>query len=144
MIGIALFFVLWYTTIAKQSDGFPILLVPKEFVGRQTLSSPSELLQKYALRYRQEEHLAQRSDYCHIKTRRSGERVLVPPTKRELYDVEVRETPAKEYLLHLGHEYPQMVRELHRDHTPRFSTRDIFMSDYELDRFIYGPLAIAG
>lgn len=124
-------------------DGFPILLVPKEFVGRQMLSSPSELLQKYALSYRQQEHLAKRSDYCHIKTKRNGEEVLMPPTKREIYDTEVKGSSAKRYLLNLGREYPQMVREFHRDHTPQFSTRDIFMSDYELDRFIYGHIAIA-
>lgn len=124
--------------------GYPVLLVPKVFVGRQMLSSPSELLQKYALSYRQQEHLAQRSGYCHVKTRRNGEEVLTPPTKRELYDVEVKGAPAKGYLLNMGREYPQMVRELHRDHTPQFSTREIFMSDYELDIMLYDRIAFAG
>lgn len=125
-------------------DDYPILLVPKMFVGRQMLSSPSELLQKYALSYRQQEHLAQRSARCHVKIRRNGEEVLTPPTKRELYDTEVKGTPAKGYLLNLGREYPQMVRELHRDHTLQFATREIFMSDYELDRLLYGHIAFAG
>ena len=116
----------------------PALLVPKAFVGRQMLSSPGELLQKYALKYRQEEHLNERSEFCHQKTYRDGREVLVPPTKKELYHIEVKGQPTKTYLRRIGREHPRMVSDLHSGHTSSSSKKSITISDYELDSLIYG------
>ena len=125
------------------SGHFPTVLVPKAFVGRYMLSSPGELLQKYALRYRQQEHLDERSDYCHLKVRKNGDEVLTPPTKRELYDLEVKGQPAKEYLRHIGTVHPNMVRELHADHRTPTPRRAITLTDHELDWLLYHPDDIA-
>lgn len=120
------------------SKRHPALLVPKAFVGRYMLSSPGELLQKYALSYRQEEHLRVRSDSCHLKVHRSGRESLVPPTKKEIYNQEVKGQPTKTYLRRIGREHPQIVSELHLGHTSSDSKRAITISDYELDSLLYG------
>lgn len=120
------------------SKNHPALLVPKAFVGRYMLSSPSELLQKYALSYRQEEHLNARSESCHIKIYRDGHKNLVPPTKKELYKKEVKGQPIKAYLRRIGREHPRMVSELHSGHTSLSSKKSITISDYELDSLTYG------
>lgn len=125
------------------SGRYPTLLVPKLFIGRYMLSSPSELLQKYALRYRQQEHLDERSDYCHRKVKKDGNEVWAPPTRREIYSVEVKGQPTKEYLRQVGIAHPNMVHELHADHRAPMPRRSIAMSDHELDSLLYQPDNIA-
>ena len=119
------------------------MLVPKCFVGRRMLSSPGELLQKYALRYRQQEHLDIRSDLCHRKVDKNGVEPWKPPAKKEIRAFEMKGTPDKAYLLEMGHRYPRMVDEFHTDH--RFSYRSCpqIMSDYELDKLLYGHDGLA-
>ena len=121
------------------SGGYPILLVPKAFVGRYMLSSPSELLQKYALRYRQQEHLDRQTAHCHLKVKKNGDEVWTPPTRRELYSLEVKGQPMKEYLRQVGNTHPYMVRELHADHRIPAPRKAVTMSDYELDCLLYTP-----
>ena len=125
------------------ADNYPTLLVPKQFVGRGMLSSPGTLLQKYALRYRQQEHLDECSSYCHRKTDRKGNESWKPPTKKELRSLEIRGQAEKAYLLQMGYRHPQMVNELHADH--RFASYDgrVFMSDHELDVLLYSPRYMA-
>lgn len=110
-----------------------VLLVPKDFVGRNMLSSPGELLQKYALSYRQKEHLDERSHLCRRRTDKYGRETWTPPTKKELRQIEVIGQSEKEYMLRLGYRHPQMVRELHVDN--RHSS--CFMSDEDLDYLLY-------
>ncbi len=119
------------------SGRYPTLLVPKDFVGQYMLSSPGELLQKYALRYRQQEHLDERTDYCHLKVKRNGDEVWMPPTKRELYSLEVKGQPAKEYLRQVGNTHPYLVQELHAGHRVPSPRRAITMSNHELDCLLY-------
>ena len=125
------------------SGRFNTLLVPKVFVGQYMLSSPGELLYSYALRYRQQEHLDERTKYCHYTVKKNGDEVWKPPTKRELYKLEVKGKPAKSYLLEMGYEYPHMVRELHADHRSPAPRRAVAISDAELDIILYKQSAIA-
>lgn len=125
------------------SGPFHTLLVPKAFVGQYMLSSPGELLSIYALRYRQQQHLDEHSDYCHHTVKENGNEVWKPPTKRELYALEVKGRPAKAYLREMGHEHPYMVRELHADHRSPTPRRAITMSDAELDSILYAQTEIA-
>jgi len=124
---------------------FHTLLVPKAFVGQQMLSSPGELLYTYALRYRQQEHLDEHSDYCHHTVKTNGDEVWKPPTKREIYELEVKGRPAKAYLRDMGYEYPHMVKELHADHRSPVPRRavTITISDAELDAILYHQEEIA-
>lgn len=119
------------------SGDYPTLLVPKDFVGQQMLSSPSELLYKYALKYRQQEHLDEQSEHCHIRTKRNGDETILPPTKRELYNLEVKGQPAKSYLRNFGVARPNIVSELHNGHKDPNTKRNVFMTDYELDTLLY-------
>ena len=125
------------------SDGYRTLLVPKAFVGRSMLSSPGQLLQKYALKYRQREHLDERSDLCHRKTDRDGRETWAPPTKKEIRSVEIKGHSEKAFLLQMGYRYPQMVNELHTDHRIDVHGRQKTVSDYELDALLYGRGRIA-
>lgn len=119
-------------------DGYPVLLVPKEFVGRSMLSSPGELLQKYALRYRQQGYLDANSDYCHRRTNRNGEEIITPPTKREVYAMDVQGSPSKEFLRQIGNEHPQIIHEFHASQRDRGRNGEITIPDWELDRILYG------
>lgn len=119
------------------SGRWPTLLIPKAFVGRRMLSSPGELLQKHAFRYRQQEHLDEKTDYCHRKVRKNGDEVWSPPTKHELYSLEVKGQAAKGYLKRVGAAHPNMVRELHEDHCLPVNRRVVAISDRELDHMLY-------
>ena len=116
---------------------FHTLLVPKVFVGQKMLSSPGKLLYTYALRYRQQEHLDERTDYCHHVVKSNGAEIWKPPTKHELYDLEVRGSGTKAYLKKMGYEYPRMVQELHADHRSPTTRKSVFISDAELDSILY-------
>ena len=119
------------------SGGYPTLLIPKDFVGQQMLSSPSELLYKYAFKYRQQEHLDEQSEYCHMRTKRNGDEIILPPTKKELYNLEVKGQPAKSYLRNFGANRPGIVYELHNGHKDPNIKKNVFMEDYELDTLLY-------
>lgn len=125
------------------SDDARTLLVPKAFVGRSMLSSPGQLLQKYALKYRQQEHLDELSDLCHKKTDRSGRDIWTPPTKKELRSFELKGRSEKAFLLEMGYRYPRMVDELHTDHKPLGRDQACTMSDYALDLLLYGARDLA-
>lgn len=84
------------------SDGFRTLLVPKAFVGRSMLSSPGQLLQKYALSYRQREHLDERSSLCHKKTDRKGRETWMPPPKRRFVPLKSEDALKKHFCLKWG------------------------------------------
>lgn len=124
------------------SDGFRTLLVPKAFVGRSMLSSPGQLLQKYALRYRQKEHLDERSSLCHKKTDPEGKETWMPPTKKEIRTHEIRGRSEKAFLLEMGHRYPRMINELHTDHKIASRREQMTLSDQELDALLYGDKAV--
>ena len=125
------------------SDGFRTLLVPKAFVGRSMLSSPGLLLQKYALSYRQKDHLDKRSSLCHKKTDRDGKETWTPPTKKEIRAFEINGRSEKEFLLEMGYRHPQMVNELHTDHKYISRKTPRIISDLELDALPYGNEAAA-
>ncbi|MCX4371715.1 MAG: hypothetical protein OSJ58_07750 [Dysosmobacter sp.] len=125
------------------SDGFRTLLVPKAFVGRSMLSSPGQLLQKYALSYRQREHLDERSNLCHKKTSGEGKEIWLPPTKKEIRTFEIKGRSEKAFLLEMGYRYPQMIHELHTDHKFADRRSQISISDSELDSILYGGEAAA-
>ncbi len=113
------------------------LLVPKVFVGKSMLSSPGELLQKYALRYRQQEHLDIRSNLCHLKVNKNGVKTLTPPTKKEIRSFEIKGTSEKSYLLKMGYRYPGILNEFHTDHKNLYHSCPQTISDYELDNMLY-------
>lgn len=125
------------------AEKFHTLLVPKAFVGQYMLSSPGELLHTYALRYRQQENLDEHSEYCHYTVKENGDEVWKPPTKRELYNLEVKGRPSKAYLREMGYEYPHMVRELHADHRSPAPRRAVTISDAELDSILYQQVELA-
>ena len=120
---------------------YDILLVPKEFIGPSMLSTPGELLQKYALSFRQQEHLIENSPLCHTKERKTGRIDLLPPTKRELRQIEIGGQPSKPYMLEIGYRHPEMVRQLHFDHYQSNRRSTIVMEDYQLDQAFYGDSA---
>ncbi len=118
-------------------DGYPILLVPKRFVGRSPLSTAGELLQKYVLRYRQQEHLDERSALCHERIYQDGRTKLLPPSRREIRAAEIKDISDKEYILLHGRNHPEMVAQLHAEHRVRSRHESVFISDYELDQMLY-------
>lgn len=116
---------------------YRVLLVPKCFVGRMLLSSPGELLQKYVLRYRQKEHLDAMTPLCHRKIEKSGQEILLPPTKTELKTTEIRGDSQKRYMWEIGFRHPEMMQELHSDHRRSAQRESFSMSDFELDSILY-------
>ena len=112
-----------------------ILLVPKAFVGQQLLSTPGKLLQKYALTFRQQEHLNMDSALCHRKELKDGHVRIDPPTKKELRQKEMVDCSEKQYLRDIGFRNTDMVRKMHSDHS---RSRDFDMiSDERLDNMLY-------
>ena len=114
----------------------------KVFFGQCMRSSPGKLFSIYTVWY-QQQHPDEHSDYCHHTVKENGNEVWKPPTKRELYALEVKGRPAKAYLREMGHEHPYMVRELHADHRSPTPRRAITMSDAELDSILYYQTEIA-
>ena len=123
-------------------EGYPIVLVPKQFVGPRTLSTPGELLSKYALTRRQQDHLDMQSPLCRVKTDRNGCTYLTKPSKRDIWTFEHGDRSQKEYIFDVGTEHPEMFDAFHLQHQTFDPTTD-FMTDEELDAAIYFSPSLA-
>lgn len=135
----------WRTMIAPAflSDGKPTLLVPKTFVGTHLLLTPSQLLQKYALTYGQEEHRAAGSSICPVKTDKLGNSYFNPPSKRAVRAVDLKDRRGKEYIRLQAFHHPEMLPSYHHSIEDRVQKDNIFLSDAQLDAILYRQINIA-
>lgn len=136
----------WRTmnTFSFKVGGKPILLVPKTFVGTKLLLNPSQLLQKYALEYGQEDHYNAKSSICTIKKDRFGNDQLEKPTKKKVRKFEITNLnrAEKEYIAYQVDKHPDMLIHYHND-VNAMENNDIFISDEKLDKMLYASLPIA-
>lgn len=122
---------------AVAADGFPVLLCPQAFVGTHLLTSPEAFFQKYVLRQRQDDHLAQRSPLCHFSTDRYGNDKVKPPTRREICQQEVQGQSHKRFSYDVLSNSPHLLHEYHTDHQYQIRSGRLTMSPEEFDQILY-------
>lgn len=122
--------------------GKPILLTPKSFVGTALLSSPEQILQKYALGYAQTDHFQMRSALCPVRTDRRGNTIYRKPSKRDVRRWELRDCSCKKYIRDQALIHPEMLPSYRQDIFNRALNANVFMSDSDLDKLLYPSFVI--
>jgi len=118
-------------------DGNKILLVPKAIVRPRYVFNVDCYIRQYIHKTLQEEHLRRNSELCSIIKRANGVNDLVPPTKKELYEREVRGKTPKNYAFtnsvkDLAAE-ERFIRDIHR----RINNGYGAITDAQLDIIVY-------
>lgn len=133
----------WRTLKAPEflTLGRPTLLIPKSFVGTTLLSSPAQLLQKWALAYGQQFHLQVCSALCKQYKNSHGDNVVRKPSKEDVRRHELQNRSAKEYIFEQVLTHPQMLPSYHQAVSKLAQSSDIFLSDTHLDYLLYHRFA---
>lgn len=74
-----------------------LLLVPKEIVRPRYVFNVECYIKQYILKTMQKDHADKNTDMCSTKEYADGRRVVVPPTREELYKQQVHGTVHKKY-----------------------------------------------
>lgn len=118
-------------------NGKKILLVPKIIVRKKFIVSAAQYLQKHVLTQRQSYHLAKVTEWCHKKYNKSKGYYYAPPTKKELYEKEVKGHDHKTFIRDFAMDNPKMAGFFRKR---QVSEKDIWkyvLSDHELDYYVY-------
>jgi len=117
--------------------GNKILLVPKAIVRPRYVFNVDCYIRQYIHKTLQEEHLRRNSELCSIITRANGVNELVPPTRKELYEREVRGKTPKNYAFSNSVKdvaaEGRFIRDIHR----RINNGYGAITDAQLDIIVY-------
>lgn len=115
----------------------PILLMPKEFVGRNYHLGTESYIQQQLLTYLQREHLSNCSPLCHQRPLKDGSVKFTPPTKKELRRADLSGIPGKRAAASFAYKHPDSLPRFNASRRARFIETDFSLSDYELDMLLY-------
>ncbi|MEN6462677.1 MAG: hypothetical protein ABFC94_15075 [Syntrophomonas sp.] len=118
-------------------DGRKILLVPKIIVRRKFIISVAQYIQKHVLTYRQSYHLEKRTGLIHRRYSKKKGYYYVPPTKKEVYEKEVKGQDHKDLARNFAEQNPHLSD---RFRNQRIWARDIWdyvLSDKMLNYYVY-------
>jgi hypothetical protein len=113
------------------------ILVPKEIVRSRYIFNVECYIKQYILKNMQEGHLSRNSDMCTTKEYSDGRRILIPPTRDELYKKEVYNTVHKDYALQVSFKNETYEKNYVKDILSRISNGYGALSDTQLDDIVY-------
>ncbi|MDR3585664.1 MAG: hypothetical protein P4L59_10105 [Desulfosporosinus sp.] len=119
-------------------DGRTILLVPKIIVRRKLIISVDQYIQKHVLTYRQSYHLEKRTGLSHRRYDRRRGYYYVPPTKKEVYEKEVKGRDHKDFARNFAEQNPHIADGFRNRQVKEKDIWDYVLSDNELDYYVYG------
>lgn len=140
----------WDTTLKKWNtltgnallvENKKILLVPKNIVRRKFIVSVSQYIQKHVLTYRQSFHLEKRTDLIHKRYTKKKGYFYVPPTKKELYEKEVKGQAHKDFARNFAEHNPHIADGFRKKQVTERDIWDYVLSDKELNFYVYGKNA---
>jgi hypothetical protein len=120
------------------SVGFKnILLVPKSIVRSRYVFNVECYIKQYILKTIQQEHVNKNTDMCLTKECADGRRVVVPPTRKELYKHEVNGTVHKDYAFTFSATNKSKEDEFIKDILKRINEGYGAITDEQLDEIVY-------
>lgn len=114
-----------------------ILLVPKSIVRPRHVFNVECYIKQYILKTIQQGHIDQNSDMCITKELANGKRVIVPPTRKDLYKREVHGTVHKNYAFSFSSANKSDEEEFVKDIRKRINDGYGAITDTQLDEIVY-------
>ena len=114
-----------------------ILLVPKSIVRPRYVFNVGTYIKQYILKILQQEHVDKKTDMCSTKVNAYGRLIVVAPTRKELYNYEVRGTMCKQYALKFSTKNKSVEDEFVKDMSRRISEGYGTINEAQLDKIVY-------
>ena len=129
----------WKSLVGRglSSGGYRVLLVPKIVVRSRYVFGIECYIRQYILKAQQEEHIQNVSPLCTVKELSDGRKVIVPPTRDELYKIEVHGTDHKEYALSYSAANIRDETLFVKDILKRINEGYGSLTNAQLDRIVY-------
>lgn len=134
----------------KKLYGYPlsvghknILLVPKSIVRPRYVFNVECYIKQYILKNIQQDHVDRNTDMCSTKEYADGRRVIVPPTRKELYKNEVHGTVHKDYAFSFSSVNKDDEDRFVKDILNRINNGYGSITDTQLDEIVYKNAKIA-
>lgn len=118
-----------------------ILLVPKSIVRSHYVFNVECFIKQYILKTVQKDHVDQNTDMCSIKEYADGRRIIVPPTRKDLYKREVHGTVHKKYAFSYSSANKSSEDEFIKDIRKRINDGYGSITDTQLDKIVYKKCA---
>lgn len=118
-------------------EGRSILLVPKIIVRRKFIISVSQYIQKHVLSYRQSFHLERKTELVHKRYTKKKGYYYLPPTKKEVYEKEVKGQDHKDYARNFAENNPHVADGFRKHQVTERDIWEYVLSDRELDHYVY-------
>lgn len=114
-----------------------ILLVPKRIVRKNYIYSIDTYLNKKILEHRQEYHLKNNTSMTVFKKYKNGKERIIPPSKKKLRKIELREISSKDFVTNYTKRNPQLIEEFRKDMYSKSVLGQYKLKDEELDEIVY-------
>lgn len=114
-----------------------ILLVPKAIVRPRYVFNVECYIKQYILKNIQQDHADKNSDMCTTKECGDGRRIIVPPSRKELYKYEVHGTIHKDYAFSFSSNNKNNENEFVKDILKRINEGYGSITDTQLDMIVY-------
>lgn len=114
-----------------------ILLVPKNFVARRYVYSVGQYLQHRILTQRQSFHQENETRLAKLIVDKQGNRSFGKPSKREVYQHEVKGTKHKIFVVKYSQDNPEALKDFRTSMHRLATSSDLTLSDEELDMIVY-------
>lgn len=118
-------------------DNKKLLLVPKEIVRQRYVFNVECYIKQYILKTMQKYHADHNTDMCSMKEYADGRRVVVPPTRDELYKQQVHGTVHKNYAFTNSYQNKTGEQNFINDILNRIQNGYGSLSDMQLDEIVY-------
>ena len=115
-----------------------ILLVPKVIVRSRYVFNVECYIKQYILKNIQQEHADNNTDMCTTKEYADGRKIIVPPSKKELYKYEVHGTVHKDYAFKFSSKNKRNEDDFVKDIFKRINEGYGSITDSQLDIIVYG------
>lgn len=114
-----------------------ILLVPKSIVRTHYVFNVECYIKQYILSVLQEKHVSTNSDMCTTKEYKDGSKKIIPPSKKELYKLEVNGKPHKGYAFTYSSNNKSDEDDFIKDIHNRIKSGYGSLDDSQLDNIVY-------
>ncbi|EOU1218619.1 hypothetical protein ABE450_002567 [Clostridium perfringens] len=119
-------------------EGKNILLVPKNIVRKSYVYSVEKYLNKKILEHRQRYHLQNNTSLTTLRKYKNGNEELMPPSKKTLRKVEMKDTDSKEFVTEYTKKNPKLIEEFRDEMYSKSNLGKYNLQDEELDEIVYG------
>ncbi|WP_110954506.1 hypothetical protein [Anaerosinus massiliensis] len=124
-----------------KAGNITLMLVPKFFVRQRFAYSVREYLQQKILVERQDYHQANKTSLAKIKQDKFGNMYYEKPSKKAIYEDEVRGTPHKQYVEDYSRKNPNSLLQFRKRMIKKSLLLELCLTNEQLDNIVYKKIS---